>query len=69
MNLFIAECSVNGSMRLVGADTELEGRVEICFNGLWGTVCDDYWNSRDASVVCNHLGLPSEGLLAMPGIL
>ena len=48
-------------MRLVGGNVPNEGRVEVCINDVWGTVCDDGWSSTDASVVCRQLGYSTEG--------
>ena len=50
-------------MRLLEGSTTLEGRVEICLNSVWGTVCDDGWGNTDASIVCRQLGLSAAGIV------
>ena len=52
----IAVVCNHGSVRLVGGPTSNVGRVEICANETWGTVCDDFWGSADAGVICRQLG-------------
>ena len=51
----------NGEIRLVGGDTEYEGRVEVCYGGVWGSVCPSSWDSNDAKVVCRQLEYTAVG--------
>ena len=48
---------VHGDIRLAGSGTSsTRGRVEVCLNNVWGSVCDDLWSSNDARVACRQLG-------------
>ncbi|XP_050429551.1 uncharacterized protein LOC126838845 isoform X3 [Adelges cooleyi] len=52
-------CNSPLEIRLVGGNERragLEGRVEVRQYGIWGTVCDDDFGTKEAFVICNHLG-------------
>ena len=40
----------------MGGDTEYDGMVEVCYGGVWGSICPSSWDSNDAKVVCRQLG-------------
>ena len=48
-----------GEIRLVDGNVTA-GRVELCLSGVWGMVCNNHWDIRDARVTCKKLGLPFE---------
>lgn len=49
-----ANCT-DGRIRLQDGTNPLEGRVEICYNRAWGTVCDRGFEQTEANIVCNQL--------------
>ena len=54
---FLIERECNDTeVQLVDSQSPYDGRVEICIDGVWQTVCDDNWDKRDAAVVCRQLG-------------
>ena len=50
-----ANCT-NGEVRLVNGSGPHEGRVEVCINEAWGSICSNEWDDKDADIVCKQLG-------------
>lgn len=59
VNLFLTENATDPiEIRLVNGATQFEGRLEVLYAGIWGTVCNDLFNLTAANVVCRELGFP-----------
>ena len=56
MHIHVVICTGNTAVRLVGGSSYNEGRVEILYNGVWGTICSDGWNLNNAIVTCRSMG-------------
>ena len=46
----------SGMIRLQGGTFSSQGRVEVYCNGQWGTICNEDFDSSDATTLCNKLG-------------
>ena len=63
----ICQGCVAGHIRLSNGFRTSEGRVEVCRNNVWGTICDIAWGQEDATVVCRQLGWSITGAVAQTG--
>ena len=60
--LMIIEACNDGDVRLSGSSQTYAGRVELCVERTWTTLCDQTWDFNDAAVTCRQLGYSSYGL-------
>ena len=60
-HLTVPSNCTNGNIRLRNGLSSKEGNVEVCVDGYWGEVCSNYWDSREANVVCKQLGYLNSG--------
>ena len=56
---------ISTDLRLIDGSIPGKGRVELFFNGSWGTVCDVFWDNLDAKVVCRQLGFSDVGAIGL----
>lgn len=62
--IILLDCT-EGSIRLMPYNSYLEtvGRVEVCVDGTWGSICHRFFTDNDAQVVCRQLGYTALGIM------
>ena len=60
-NCSVTDDCLEGDVRIRDGTHPSNGRVEVCKNGIWGSVCFSGWSDNEAAVVCRHLGHDSNG--------
>ena len=60
--ILCTELCINDEIRIVGSPIPSIGRVEVCVNRTWGTICDTTWNEAAASLVCYNQGYSLYGM-------
>lgn len=71
IHCIVALCQ-NGTVRLYSdSDSYFRryGRVQVCVNNTWGTICDHFWDDADASVVCKMLGYSPYGNFSLSSLV
>lgn len=58
---FLSDNCTEGNLRLVNGKAASKGRVEICYEGVWGSICPNLWKDTNAKVACNQLGYTTIG--------
>ena len=59
-NYSVTDCK-DGDTRLASGLNRFQGRVEVCYNRIWGSVCSYSWTNEDGNVVHKELRYQSVG--------
>lgn len=68
LSFITVDCNT-GEIRLVGGSDNTEGRVELCIEGKWNSVCGDHWGNSESYIVCSELGLVPSGIISVTIVL